>query len=75
MANQSRSGPTHLEQPRISEESVHVDRHVISKAHKENQRQPSAPPQVEGTATNTEGLSYYNRDGKVERLREQVTLL
>nr|POE88554.1 hypothetical protein CFP56_48649 [Quercus suber] len=75
MENRSRSGPAHLKQPSISKESVHVDQHVRSEVHKKAQRQPSPPPQEEGTVTNTKGPSYYNRDGEVERLKEQVALL
>ena len=75
MANRSRSGLAHLERPSISEEFVHVDQRVRSEVHKEIQQQPSPPPQGEETTTNIEGLSYYNRDGEVERLREQVALL
>ena len=75
MANWSRNGLAHLEQPSISEEFVHVDRRVRSEVHKEIQQQPSPPPQGEETATNIEGPSYYNRDGEVERLKEQVALL
>ena len=52
-----------------------MDQRVRSEVHKENQQQPSPPPQGERTATNIEGLSYYDRDGEVERLREQVALL
>ena len=75
MANRSRSGPAHLKWPSISEESIHVDWCERSEVHKETQWQPIPPPQKEGSATNTEGLSYSNRDGEVERLREQVVLL
>ena len=55
MENRSHSGPNHLEQPSILEESVHVDWRVRSKVHKETQRQPCPPPQGEGTVTNTKG--------------------
>ena len=55
MANRTQSSPAHLEQPSMSEESVHVDQHVRSEVHRETQRQPSPPPQGEGPATNMEG--------------------
>nr|POF02063.1 hypothetical protein CFP56_18186 [Quercus suber] len=52
-----------------------MDRHVRSEVHVETQQPPSPPPKREGSATNMEGLSYANRDIKVEKLKEQVALL
>ena len=75
MVNRSRSGLAHLERPSFSKEFVHMDQRVRFEVYKENQWQPSLPPQGEGTATNTKGMSYYNRDGEVDRLRKQVALL
>ena len=75
MAHWSQSGSAHLERPSISEESVHVDRHMRFEVHRGTQRPPSSPPQREGSTTNMEGLSYANRGVELERLREQVALL
>lgn len=75
MVNQSWSGPAHLAQPSISEESIHVNQRVRSEVHKETQQQPSPHLQEERSATNTKGPSYSSREREVERLREQVAML
>nr|POE67922.1 hypothetical protein CFP56_68752 [Quercus suber] len=75
MANRSRSGPAHLERTSISEEFVHMDRHVRSEVHKEAPRPPSPRPQEKKFATNTDSPSHSSREIEVERLREQVAML
>ena len=75
MANRSWSGLAHLERPRVSKESVHVDRHVNSEVHKEAPPPPSPCPQEEWSATSTDSPSHFSREMEVERLREQVAVL